>query len=91
MSMTTVLRGSKVKSHAWIQKSIIGWDSTVGQWVRIHTASGWASVETGTYKIMFVILQNLTIIPFACIIIIQCNLDYLDPFVHRPIAAIPDN
>ena len=72
MSMTTVLRGSKVKSHAWIQKSIIGWDSTVGKWVRIHTASGWASVgvsvETGTYKIMFTILQNLTIIPFACII-----------------------
>ena len=33
MSMTTVLRGSKVKSHAWVQKSIIGWDSTVGKWV----------------------------------------------------------
>ena len=23
-------------------------------------------------------------------IIIQCNLDYPDPFVHQPIAAIPD-
>lgn len=36
MSMTTVLRGSKVKSHAWIQKSIIGWDSTVGKWVTFY-------------------------------------------------------
>ena len=35
MSMTTVLRGSKVKSHAWVQKSIVGWDSTVGKWVSV--------------------------------------------------------
>lgn len=35
MSKTTVLRGARVKSHAWIQQSIVGWESTVGKWVSI--------------------------------------------------------
>ena len=33
MSKTTVLRGAKVQSHAWVQSAIIGWKSTVGKWV----------------------------------------------------------
>lgn len=33
LSKSTVLRNSKIRSHAWIQSSIIGWSSTVGQWV----------------------------------------------------------
>ena len=27
---------------------------------------------------------------YICIVEVQCNLDYPDPFVHRPIATIPD-
>lgn len=33
LSKSTVLRGSKIRSHAWVQSTIVGWDSTVGQWV----------------------------------------------------------
>lgn len=33
MSKTTVLCDAKIKSHAWIQQSIIGWKSVVGKWV----------------------------------------------------------
>ena len=33
LSMSTVLRGAKIRSHAWVQSSVVGWRSTVGQWV----------------------------------------------------------
>ena len=33
MSKTTVLSDAKIKSHAWIRQSIIGWKSVVGKWV----------------------------------------------------------
>ncbi len=35
LSKSTVQRGSRIKSHAWVQSSIVGWMSTVGKWVRI--------------------------------------------------------
>ena len=31
---STILRDSVIKSHAWVNSSIVGWKSTVGQWVR---------------------------------------------------------
>ena len=30
----TVLSGASIKSHSWIQSSIIGWKCRIGQWVR---------------------------------------------------------
>jgi len=30
---STVLRGAVIKSHAWINSCIIGWNCQVGQWV----------------------------------------------------------
>ncbi|KAK9896203.1 mannose-1-phosphate guanylyltransferase [Cystobasidium minutum MCA 4210] len=31
-----VLEGARVKDHAWVHSSIIGWNSTVGRWVRME-------------------------------------------------------
>lgn len=35
----TILRGAVIKSHAWLNSCIIGWNSTVGQWVRMENVS----------------------------------------------------
>ncbi|KAF3780276.1 Mannose-1-phosphate guanylyltransferase 1 [Nymphaea thermarum] len=35
LSRCTVMRGSRIKQHACISSSIVGWHSTVGQWARI--------------------------------------------------------
>ena len=34
LSKCTVLNGTHIKSHAWIQQAIIGWKCTIGRWVR---------------------------------------------------------
>jgi mannose-1-phosphate guanylyltransferase len=31
-----IMEGARVKDHAWIQSSIVGWNSTVGRWVRME-------------------------------------------------------
>ncbi|XP_064604453.1 mannose-1-phosphate guanyltransferase beta-like [Liolophura sinensis] len=36
---STILRGVKIKSHSWLESCIIGWNSTVGQWVRMENVS----------------------------------------------------
>ncbi|GBG78363.1 hypothetical protein CBR_g26392 [Chara braunii] len=36
LSRCTILRGVRVKKHAHISGSIIGWHSTVGQWARVE-------------------------------------------------------
>ena len=35
----TVLKGTKINSHAWISNAIIGWKSVIGKWVRIEGIS----------------------------------------------------
>ena len=35
LSNCTILQGTKIKSHAWIKQAIIGWNCTIGRWVRI--------------------------------------------------------
>ncbi|GAA0163906.1 transferase [Lithospermum erythrorhizon] len=35
LSLCTVMRGVRIKKHACISSSIIGWHSTVGQWARV--------------------------------------------------------
>ncbi|XP_071510314.1 mannose-1-phosphate guanylyltransferase catalytic subunit beta-like [Diadema antillarum] len=36
---STVLRDTVIKSHAWIQSSILGWKCCIGQWVRMENVS----------------------------------------------------
>ncbi|XP_030516528.1 mannose-1-phosphate guanylyltransferase 1-like [Rhodamnia argentea] len=36
LSCCTVMRGVRIKKHACISSSIIGWHSTVGQWARVE-------------------------------------------------------
>jgi len=36
---STVLEGALIKSHSWIDSTIIGWSSRVGQWSRIENVS----------------------------------------------------
>jgi len=36
LSSCTVMRGVRIKKHACISSSIIGWHSTVGQWARVE-------------------------------------------------------
>jgi mannose-1-phosphate guanylyltransferase len=34
-----ILKNSKVKDHAWIKSSIVGWNSTVGKWARLENVT----------------------------------------------------
>lgn len=36
---TTVLEGAVVRTNAWVSQSIIGWQSSVGRWVRMENVS----------------------------------------------------
>ncbi|XP_022649765.1 mannose-1-phosphate guanyltransferase beta-like [Varroa jacobsoni] len=36
---STILEGAVVKSHCWLDSCIIGWKSTVGQWVRMENTT----------------------------------------------------
>ncbi|XP_043933720.1 mannose-1-phosphate guanyltransferase beta [Protopterus annectens] len=35
----TILKGSRIHSHSWLESCIIGWSSAVGQWVRMENVS----------------------------------------------------
>ncbi|KAI9891227.1 MAG: mannose-1-phosphate guanyltransferase [Vezdaea aestivalis] len=34
-----LLSGSKVKDHAWVKSTIVGWNSTIGKWARLENVS----------------------------------------------------
>lgn len=34
-----LLAGSKVKDHAWVKSTIVGWNSTIGRWARLENVS----------------------------------------------------
>ena len=34
-----LLAGSRVKDHAWVKSTIVGWHSTVGRWARLENVS----------------------------------------------------
>lgn len=36
----TVLKGSRIRSHSWLESCIVGWSSSVGQWVSYHERQG---------------------------------------------------
>ncbi|XP_048348159.1 mannose-1-phosphate guanyltransferase beta [Sphaerodactylus townsendi] len=35
----TVLKGSRIRSHSWLESCIVGWSSSVGQWVRMENVT----------------------------------------------------
>ena len=35
----TIMRDAKIKSHAWLESSIIGWESKVGMWSRLENVT----------------------------------------------------
>ncbi|KKY20933.1 putative mannose-1-phosphate guanylyltransferase [Phaeomoniella chlamydospora] len=36
---SVILENSKVKDHAWIKSTIVGWNSTVGRWARLENVT----------------------------------------------------
>jgi mannose-1-phosphate guanylyltransferase len=36
---SVLLEGSKVKDHAWVKSTIIGWNSSIGRWARMENVS----------------------------------------------------
>jgi len=39
LQRSVLLAGSKVKEHAWIKSTIVGWNSTVGRWARLENVT----------------------------------------------------
>ncbi|XP_034065690.1 uncharacterized protein LOC117542234 [Gymnodraco acuticeps] len=35
----TVMKGARVRSHSWLESCIVGWSSSVGQWVRMENVT----------------------------------------------------
>ncbi|KAG8436203.1 hypothetical protein GDO86_007348 [Hymenochirus boettgeri] len=35
----TVMKGSRLHSHSWLESSIVGWSSSVGKWVRMENVT----------------------------------------------------
>ncbi|CAL8336695.1 unnamed protein product [Merluccius merluccius] len=35
----TVLKGARLRSHSWLDSCIVGWNSSVGQWVRMENVT----------------------------------------------------
>ncbi|XP_053577115.1 mannose-1-phosphate guanyltransferase beta isoform X2 [Bombina bombina] len=35
----TVMKSSRLRSHSWLESSIVGWSSSVGQWVRMENVT----------------------------------------------------
>lgn len=57
LSNTTLMDGSSVGSHSWINNSMIGWDSSVGKWCRVEgiTVLGEdVSIKDEMYNIIFI-------------------------------------
>ncbi|KAL8999962.1 MAG: hypothetical protein Q9188_005785 [Gyalolechia gomerana] len=39
LQRTVLLAGSKVKDHAWVKSTIVGWNSVIGRWARLENVS----------------------------------------------------
>jgi len=39
LQRSVLLQNSKVKDHAWVNSSIVGWNSTVGKWARLENVT----------------------------------------------------
>src|SRR5690606_13783976 len=36
---SVVLEGSRIKDHAWVKSTIVGWHGTVGKWARLENVT----------------------------------------------------
>lgn len=39
LQRSVVLQGSRIKDHAWVKSTIVGWNSTVGKWARLENVT----------------------------------------------------
>ncbi|PSR84316.1 nucleotide-diphospho-sugar transferase [Coniella lustricola] len=39
LQRSVILSGSKVKDHAWVKSTIVGWNSSVGKWARLENVT----------------------------------------------------
>jgi len=39
LQRSVILSGARVKDHAWVKSTIVGWNSTVGRWARLENVS----------------------------------------------------
>ncbi|KAI5788850.1 nucleotide-diphospho-sugar transferase [Peziza echinospora] len=39
LQRSVILAGARVKDHAWVKSTIVGWNSTVGRWARLENVS----------------------------------------------------
>ncbi|KAL8828926.1 MAG: hypothetical protein Q9170_006385, partial [Blastenia crenularia] len=39
LQRSVLLAGSKVKDHAWVKSTIVGWNSVIGKWARLENVS----------------------------------------------------
>ena len=39
LQRSVLLQGSKVKEHAWVKSTIVGWNSNIGRWARLENVS----------------------------------------------------
>ncbi|KAI9700084.1 MAG: mannose-1-phosphate guanyltransferase [Candelina mexicana] len=39
LQRSVVLAGSKIKDHAWVKSTIVGWNSSIGKWARLENVS----------------------------------------------------
>jgi len=35
----TIMKGSKIRSHSWLDSCIVGWNCDIGQWVRMENVT----------------------------------------------------
>ncbi|KAH8599637.1 mannose-1-phosphate guanyltransferase [Bisporella sp. PMI_857] len=39
LQRSVILAGSKIKDHAWVKSTIVGWNSSVGKWARLENVT----------------------------------------------------
>lgn len=39
LQRSVILSGSKIKDHAWVKSTIVGWNSSVGKWARLENVT----------------------------------------------------
>ncbi|KAI5847323.1 mannose-1-phosphate guanyltransferase [Morchella snyderi] len=39
LQRSVLLQGSRIKDHAWVKSTIVGWNSTVGKWARLENVT----------------------------------------------------
>ena len=89
MSRTTVQEGSKVMSHALVQSTIIGWESTIGKWV-----SQWQGIKANL-TLLFTVIWNHPLIEhrqklqaLAIILYSSVRIPYSGNFSQGPIFVV---